>query len=334
MKSLSGKTKSKEVTAEVAEQARRPIKRPADLDIIYATVHDGCMGIPQELVDHTMEMLHDDFRALKACSLTCKAMFVSTRRLIHQTLYLIPRNNRSVLTQQEESRYRGSGYKDVELRFLSYMGERGLLQRTQQVHIRMSLGFFTQEVLLPHLHYFQSLEHVKTLSIEPCNVVAWAGHYKTYFDHLHPTLTSLTLTRPFGTFRLLLQFALQFPNLQNMCLEWPLEKTRPDLTVPAFTNRSPPLGGHLRLAGAGPAANWSADLAHELQNGMNFRSIELEDFTGYMFQRMLDACASTLEQLAIKFNREGMRIHQLSFLPLTGKLNDRLTSLSQRKPRC
>ena len=40
------------------------------------------MILPTELVDYIMDILRDDLRALKACSLTCWAMFASTRHLI------------------------------------------------------------------------------------------------------------------------------------------------------------------------------------------------------------------------------------------------------------
>ena len=43
------------------------------------------MGLPQEVGDRIVDMLQDDGSALRACSLTCKVMFTSTRHLIHQT---------------------------------------------------------------------------------------------------------------------------------------------------------------------------------------------------------------------------------------------------------
>ena len=63
------------------------LAKRVDLGLIAAEVHGGCMGLPQEIVDHIMDMLQNDVIALKACSLTCKVMFVSARHLIHHTLY-------------------------------------------------------------------------------------------------------------------------------------------------------------------------------------------------------------------------------------------------------
>ena len=259
------------------------------------------MGLPQEIVEHIMDMLRNDLRALTACSLTCKAMFVSTRHLIHRTLCLTPRNNARVLTREEQSRYQGQeDCFDVQLRFLSYMGERGFLRYTRQVRVRM-LHTFTPETLLPHIHYFRSLDRVHTLTIDHYDTVPWADHFQTCFLHFYPTLTSLTLHRPFGHYRLILRFAIQFPNLENLCLEWlTSELIRPETAVPPTIDRFPPLRGHLRLAGFNDLTQWPMHFADEFRSRMNFRSVELEsEFFGEHVERILSECADTIEDLTI-----------------------------------
>jgi hypothetical protein len=275
-------------------------QKPVDLSLISSGVHYGCMGLPQELVDHIMDMLRGDFRTLTACSLTCKAMFVSTRHHIHHTLRLIVRKNMSFLAQGERIRY------DAELRYMSFLGERGLLHYTRQVYIRIP-GRFTPHALLPHLHYFQSLDRVHTLTIEHYYPITWANHFETCFSHFYPTLTSLTLRFPLGYYRLLLQFALQFPKLENLCLEWHEERTDPDLTLPFITNKSPPLRGHLRLVGIDTVVKLPMDFLRELPNGINFRSVELEEYFGRTAQDLVDGCARTLEDLTITTNGAGKR---------------------------
>ena len=267
-----------------------------------------------------MEMLYDDIRTLKACSLTCKSMFASTRHLIHQTLYLTPRNSRKVLTREEKSRYRGQGRPDLELCFLSHMGQRGFLQYTRQVHIR---GFhpFTPDILLPHLLHFQSLDRVHTLTVDQYDSDSWATLYKSCFVHLYPTLTSLTLRRPSGHHRLVLQFVLQFPNLENLCLEWPKsDRTQQGANVPATIDQFPPLRGHLRLVGLGGALPWPRGFARELRKGVNFRSVEIEESSAGYAQDILGACAGTVESLAFILHSFGAR--QLSFLSCHGGMTD------------
>ena len=77
---------------------------PVDLlgVLISTAIHQGCMGLPQEIVDRMVDILRDDLQALKACSLTCKAMFASARYLIHRVLYLTVQNNQSVLNPKRE----------------------------------------------------------------------------------------------------------------------------------------------------------------------------------------------------------------------------------------
>ena len=273
------------------------------------------MGLPQELVDHIMEMLYNDIRTLKACSLTCKTMFASTRHLIHQTLYLTPRNNQSVLTPEEKSRYEGRDRLEVELRFLSYVGELEFLRYTQLVHIR---GFhpFTPRILLPHLHHFQSLDRVHTLTIDHYNIDPWDAHYKSCFIHFYPTLTSLTLRRPFGHYRLVLQFALQFQTLENLCLEWPGSDQLPHgVTIPDIVDQFPPLRGHLRLVGLGGAVRWPTDFVRELGNGINFRSVEIEESSAGYTQDVLNACAGTIEYLTLVPRGFGMHRALFHLLP-------------------
>lgn len=300
-RSLVGRTTAGEI---VTEAARDPLIESTPI-ISSAIYHHHMMGLPQELIGQIMDMLHDDPRALKACSLTCKAMFASTRYLIHRTLRLTQRNNQSVLTHDEKYRYLGWDRHNLELRFLSYMGERGFLRFTRHVHIRMG-QIFTPDLLMPHLNHFQSLDRVHSLNIENYDATVWRGHYKTFFVHFYPTLTSLTLHRPLNHYRYVMQFALQFPKLENLCIEHlGYEWTQPDLIIPPVVNKSPPLRGRLRLVGVGPG-DWPAEFTH-LPNGINFRSVELQDVVWHQAQRMLIGCADTLEDLTIVFCKNGAR---------------------------
>ena len=194
---------------------------------------------------------------------------------------------------------------------MSYMAERGLLQYTRGLDIRDPV-ISTPGILLPHLHHFQSLTRVHTLTIWFCSIFKWANHYKTGFAHFYPTLTSLTLINPFGPCRIIMQFALQFPNLENLCIKmlgvgWNpgpnSEQGGMDPTT-VIIDQSPPLSGHLRLGGHS-AVSGLVDLVYELPNGFNFRSIELEDFSGDCVQPILQSCAHTLEDLTIVLNDDG-----------------------------
>ena len=257
------------------------------------------MGLPQELVDHVMDMLCNDTRALKACSLTCKAMFASTRHLIHETLELCPKNSLRVLTRGEKRRYE-RGDRNVLFHFISFMDERGLLQYVRRVHIYTPYRL-TPGTLSPHLHRFQLLNQVHTLAIDHFYPENWESYHSTGFAHFYPTLTSLTLRGPCNH-DWLLNFALRFPNLENLSLEkvglyYRLESNLADIATP---ERTPPLRGCLRLVGYG-TVDWPVRvLLREPLKGFNFRSVELCDFPGSQAQHALNACARTLEILTIK----------------------------------
>ena len=291
-------------------------EHPVDLSPISAAIHHGCMGLPQELIDYIMDMLHDDIRALKACSLTCKAMFASSRHLVHQRLCLTVRNNQRVLTREEKSRHREGDHRDMDLRFLSFMGEHGFLQYTRRVYIRDPIRF-NPDTLLPHMSHFKSLDRVHTLTFEGFDAISWANHHQTCFAHFYPTLTSLTLSRPHSQYRDLVEFILQFPNLQNLCLEWLRagDQTQPDPSVPIIVDQFPPFRGHLRLA-FGAEIGWLADFARDFRNRIRFRSVEIEaDFFGDGVQYyILHLCACALRNLTISF--PGLGTYRSSFLSL------------------
>ncbi|KAF9781758.1 hypothetical protein BJ322DRAFT_243150 [Thelephora terrestris] len=217
-RSVITKVRGREMSADAMMRKKMDVEvveELADLNLLSAGIYRGCMGLPQELIDDIINVLFDDPRALRACSLTCRAMFASTRRLIHQTLHLTRRNHKPALVSLR---------MEGDERYMSYMADRDLLRYTRQLHIHDSC-IFSPGTLGPHLYRFrQSLNRVHTLIIEGYDAIRWANLHKPCFIHLYSTLTSLTLIRPFGHCQLILQFALQFPNLENLCLERPYNR--------------------------------------------------------------------------------------------------------------
>ena len=260
------------------------------------------MGLPQELVDYIMDMLRDDIPALKACSLTCRPMFASTRRLIHRILYLHPETARRVFRRNTGGVHPQSKVPNNEKpqsRLLE-MDEHGVLKYARHVHFAPDICI--PEALLPYHHYFQSLDQVHTLRIDYLDAFAWAPpDLTTCFAHFYPTLTSLTLLCPGDHYLPLVKFIAQFPNLDNLCLEWTI--TNWLVMLPPIdclvVDRSPPFRGHLRLAGCDRVILWLATFVRELPNGINFQSVELKDFFWDYGQHILDPCSCTLEYLTI-----------------------------------
>ena len=110
---------------------------------------------------------------------------------------------------------------------------------------------------------------------------------------------------PFPTnyYRFVLQFALQFPNLQNLTIEDLQAGTLvlPGLPIPAIVCQSPPLRGHLRCAGiTSNNPRWPRELAFDLPNGINFRSVEFETVHWEQGLQILDGCANSLEEFTVR----------------------------------
>ena len=271
------------------------------------------MGLPQEVVERVMHMLQDNRRALKACSLTCRAMFVSTRHLIHQTLHLTAGNNQKILTPTEIKLYEQGDHPGLALRFLPFMAERGLLRYAK--HLNINLGpNFSQTSLEPHLQHFQSLDRIHTLTIHSCDSILLGDTYNPCFKHLYPTLTTLVLySSTSHYYRYASHFILQFPNLQNLTLgslhagSWGWPGTPMPLVV-SQPPPPPPLSGHLRCISASSGTPmWPRRFPSDLPCGISFRSIEFREVHCDQGQRILDRCAGALEKFTICIDRKGKK---------------------------
>ena len=268
------------------------------------------MGLPQEIVDRIIDILQNDMTDLKACSLTCKAMFASTRHLIHQTLHLTKEVNQRILTPEERERYKQGDRRELELRFLSFMGERGLLKYARYLDIRIGVDA-PSDILEPHLQYFQSLDRIHTLTIHSYESLLCREVYSTYFAQFYPTLTTLVLYFPIDHNRFTpWQFVSQFPNLKNLTLESLWDETRvwTGTQVPPVVAKFPPLRGHLRCAGPGAMIPvWKREFFFDLPNSLNFRSVELQGIYWARAQKILDGCVSSLEELTVHVTGNGGR---------------------------
>ena len=204
-----------------------------------------------------------------------------------------------IFTPEERNRYGPGGRRELELRFLSFMGEHDLLKYARHVNIRMEF-IFSPDILGPHLQHFQSLDRIHTLTIYSYNAILWHEVHSTCFAQFYSTLTTLALYSPSDHYRFMLQFALQFPNLENLTLESLRPQLLPKIPIPPLVTQSPPLRGHFRCAGVGPKVpGWLREFAFDLPNGINFRSIEFQDVHWEHGQHILDGCASSLEELTL-----------------------------------
>ncbi|KAF9781699.1 hypothetical protein BJ322DRAFT_1111630 [Thelephora terrestris] len=294
--------------------------KTVDIDSIVVNVYGGCMGLPQEVVERVMRMLQDNRRALKACSLTCKAMFASTRHLIHQTLHLTTGNNQKVLTLRERKQHPQKDHPELALRLLPLMAERGLLRYARHLNIDLRCDF-SPPLLGPHLQHLQSLDRIHTLTVHWCNPFVSRVIYDSSFSNFYPTLTTLVLHSSIhDDHRYVPHFIRQFPNLQNLTFRSlrspPLDWTafREPLVV-SQAPPPPPLRGHLRCINVTPGTPlWPKSFPSDLPCSLNFRSVEFQNVHCSNGQQILDLCAGTLEEFTICIDRKGEREVETSSL--------------------
>ena len=100
-----------------------------------------------------------------------------------------------------------------------------------------------------------------------------------------------------------MRFVVQFPNLENLTLEYLRIQTwmLSGAPEPLVVDQPPPLRRHLRCAGFGPRRIHllATELAFDLQSGIGFRSIEFKDVHWERGQKILDGCAGSLEESAV-----------------------------------
>ena len=99
---------------------------------LLANASESFKGLPQEIVDEIFDYLEGHWQALIVCSLTCKGLYLSARRIIHRQLYVVG------------PRYRYKATNHSQLSMLSAAAQCGLSQYTRKLTIRVR-GIHTRE---------------------------------------------------------------------------------------------------------------------------------------------------------------------------------------------
>ena len=139
-------TDSQHLRPEPANELITEFQIPGDdleplMDLGAIAVAGTWKGLPQEIVGHVASMLRDDLKSLKACSLTYKALFVSTRHGIHRGVSPTLENNWDSLTIPEKQRsIRGESF-DIAIRILSRIAAHGLSPYACHLYIHLNRNF-------------------------------------------------------------------------------------------------------------------------------------------------------------------------------------------------
>jgi hypothetical protein len=275
------------------------------------------MGLPQTLVDMIFEYLRADRDALLSCSLTCKALFCSARRVIHERLYVAgPRTFPSANASPKWCWI----FKRRCLRILSLADDADLVQYTR--HLIVEVGqVFTPRSLRPYIPIFQKYVWLTSLTLTRFDPTPFLPVFDRYFHHLSHSLKSLHLISPRGMPDVMMDFISRFRNLDDL-------EFNPVVKPPRRLQKHPtslgphrwftPLGGTLRIVNTDSQGTDSFESLLRLPGGLRFRSLELVCCTGITTAGIIQRCSSTLESVMYTLhcrefaNRYWSHIHYLS----------------------
>ena len=238
--------------------------------------------LPVEILEMIIAHLIYDTPSLKACAATCIAWYNVATPHLHHTL--------TIWQWHSETAYR-----DLNPLALSY--ECGLLPHVKKLRFRR--GFSESPWLFPDcfdswgLHCFSALVNLQDLAIADMYFPGFVSGTEQYFGHFSPTLRSITLFRPTGSPRQLLDFLGLFPKLDDIKITH--YHGVPDMLETPYV----PIQGSLRgkLAFSGTAVGDVLEGIIATFGGIRFTSLHLYGVGGA--QLLLDACAETLQTLYI-----------------------------------
>jgi hypothetical protein len=268
------------------------------------------MGLPQELVDMIFSYLRTDWDALMSCSLTCRALFCSARRVIHERLRVTgPRTLPPVIKLVKWCWI----YNRKHFRVLSLAEDAGLAHYTR--HLIVEVGqVLTPRNLRPYIPNFQKYVWLTSLTLTRFDPTPFLPVFSHYFSHLSLSLRSLNLISPQGVPDATRDFVSLFRNLDD--LEFnpvpkppcrPQRHQFPSKPSSCFTS----LAGELRIVNTGPQRANSLEPLLQFPGGLRFRSFQFVCSTDIDISGILGKCSSTLEAVTYTFHcRESKSPHE------------------------
>ena len=295
---------SPEPTNELIKEPQISSVEPL-LDLGAIAITRTWKNLPQEIVDHIVFMLRNDLKSLKACSLTSKAMFVSTRHVIHRKICLTWERNWDLLTIPEKQKYIRGERQDIAVRVLSAIAAHGLLPYARHLYIHLNRNFTTAN-LQPFNDHFQHFDRIQELSIYWLHTPDFLrGNFDVYFQNFVPTLRSLHLDTPTGDTRDILDFICRFPNLDDLTFKMGPGDPRDWRTFGPLpvVEKMPPFRGRLKLGNIDERCGHTIQQLISLPGKRCFRFIDFRSCTFKAEQPIIDACSSTLESISTTWGR-------------------------------
>jgi len=273
------------------------------------TNNSGLLSLPDDIFCEVFNLL--DAKALRSCSLTCKALSYLTKPILHRTLHLIC-PPAVWLRPKVPGRWH-------ELEGLPILGERGLLQHTRHISITLVHNPLFPHDFDPHIRHLRTLTNLRSLKARSLDTPSFIPKMEEYFGTFLRSLQSLELAFPRGDTEQIFCFICQFWNLRNLKIRsFAGRANSVHNDSPRFdTETSPPLDGTLDLElgmDVGPGSG-STDAQLILKNlvtlpsGLKFRTLKLSKCTGSNLQPLVDACAPALECMEFTGQWSGTPFH-------------------------
>ena len=305
--------------ADVDEPRRLHLEPTLDLSTM--TIVGTWKDLPQEIVDYIVLMLRNDLNSLKACSLTCKAMFISTRRLIHSKICLSWEQNWEVLTLREKQRYIRGDRQGIAVKVLSGIAAHGLLPYGRRLFINLNRNF-TPANLQPFNNHFQRFDQIQELRIYWLHTQGFLEQFGTFFANFVPTVRSLHLDTPTGATRDILDFICRFPHLDDLTFRMSSDdphdwRTWKSASLP-IVKKMPPFRGRLKLHGIGDWRGYILQQLVSLPGKRCFRFIDFSNCTSEAEQPIIDGCSNTIETLSTSWKK----FREYLFAPLHSRRSE------------
>ena len=250
-------------------------------------------------------MLEDDLRSLKACSLTCKIMFISARRIIHRKIYLTWKNNWGLLTVPERERCLRGEEQEFVFRVLPTFAGHGLLPYARHLFIHVNNNF-TPANLQPFNHHFQCFNQIQELNVHWFDTPGFLENFDNFFANFVPTLRSLHLDTPAGDTRDILDFICRFPHLDDLTFKsTSASPSYRNLGTFPVVDTTPPFRGSLKLSGITERSRGLLQQLVSLPGECHFRSIALRNCEPAAEQLIVNTCRGTLESISITRGTHG-----------------------------
>ena len=292
--------------------ASEPVGEPRNLhlepllDLSAVTINGTWKDLPQEIVDHIISMLGGDLKSLKACSLTCKTMFITTRRFIHRNVRLTGEQNWDVLTLREKQKHIRGDRQGSAVKVLCGIAAHGLIPYGRHLSVNLNKNF-TPANLRQFNDHFQRFDRIQELSIYWLHTQGFLEEFDTFFANFVPTLRSLHLNTPTGDSRDILDFVCRFPHLEDLTFRMSDVASNDRGTWKSeflpVVKKVPPFRGSLKFCESWEFHGYMLLQLFSLPGKRRFRFIDLRSFPYEVEQPIIDACSGTIETLSLTWRK-------------------------------